>query len=169
MIVTESSPGAEVMDQPLLSRRRLLAAALAVGTANLGEATLATTTAVTSAKGNSLFLRNVLLETGYDRNDTDVIGTRTAKASILVRNGRIAAILAADSAAPAGIAVHEGDGRLLLPFATCTSISTRINLVVRGLRLSNAATALPARSSVNARCCLNCCPRWTIAPARLSI
>jgi len=115
MIVTESSPGAEVMDQPLLSRRRLLAAALAVGTANLGEATLATTTAVTSAKGNSLFLRNVLLETGYDRNDTDVIGTRTAKASILVRNGRIAAILAADSAAPAGIAVHEGDGRLLLP------------------------------------------------------
>lgn len=52
MIVTESSPGAEVMDQPLLSRRRLLAAALAVGTANLGEATLATTTAVTSAKGN---------------------------------------------------------------------------------------------------------------------
>ncbi len=116
MTATDNPAGATSMDSPHLSRRNLLAAALASGAATLAAPTTAQTASNQSpTPGNTLLLRNVLLETGYARSAIEVIGTNTAKASILIQNGKIAAILPADAATPAGVPVHNAGGMLLLP------------------------------------------------------
>lgn len=116
MTTTDNPPAVDPMNPPL-SRRSLLAAALAAGTTALANPATAqpAQTESPAAKGGTLLLRNVLLETGYARSNTEVIGTNTAKASILVGNGKIAAILPANAPAPAGVPVHEAGGMLLLP------------------------------------------------------
>jgi cytosine/adenosine deaminase-related metal-dependent hydrolase len=100
-----------------LSRREMLAAALVAGAAGVAAPAFAAAKkgATATLHGASFLLRNVLLETGYTREGADVVGTETAKASVLVRDGKIAAILAADAPAPAGTTVHDGAGMLLLP------------------------------------------------------
>ncbi|WP_232492736.1 amidohydrolase [Novosphingobium kaempferiae] len=99
-----------------LSRRGILAAALATGAAAAAAPALAATAkAKPVARGASFLLRNVLLETGYVREGADVVGTQTAKASVLVRDGKIAAILPAAAPAPMGTEVRDGQGMLLLP------------------------------------------------------
>jgi cytosine/adenosine deaminase-related metal-dependent hydrolase len=99
-----------------LSRRGILAAALVAGAAGVAAPALAATKAKpAAANGASFLLRNVLLETGYARDGADVVGTETARASVLVRDGKIAAILPADAPAPAGTSVRDAAGMLLLP------------------------------------------------------
>lgn len=104
-----------------LSRRGMLAAALVAGAAGVAAPAFAagrkgaSATVPPTVHGASFLLRNVLLETGYRREGADVVGTETARASVLVRDGKIAAILAADAPAPAGTTVRDGAGMLLLP------------------------------------------------------
>ncbi|EZP83173.1 amidohydrolase [Novosphingobium resinovorum] len=103
-----------------LSRRGILAAALVAGAAGVAAPALAAKMKPAGAKGAeakgaSFLLRGVTLETGYRREGGEVIGTETAKASVLVRGGKIAAILPADAPAPMGVAVRDAKGMLLLP------------------------------------------------------
>lgn len=103
-----------------LSRRGILATALVAGAAGAAGVTSPAFAAANkgphaAVHGASFLLRNVLLETGYKREGADVVGTDTDKASLLVQDGRIAAILPADAPAPAGTAVRDGAGMLLLP------------------------------------------------------
>ncbi|WP_404477182.1 amidohydrolase [Novosphingobium sp. BL-52-GroH] len=106
---------------PPLSRRGILAAALAVGAAGVAAPAFAAAkkgapgTVPFTVRGASFLLRNVLLETGYLREGSEVVGTETAKAAVLVQDGKIAAILPADAPAPAGTTVRDGAGMLLLP------------------------------------------------------
>jgi cytosine/adenosine deaminase-related metal-dependent hydrolase len=117
MIDKNGPAGCKPVDSPMLSRRGVLTAALAAGAAGVAAPGLAATTKEKAplAKGASFLLRNVLLETGYARDGADVVGTQTAKASILVRDGKIAGILPADASAPVGVSVRDGGGMLLLP------------------------------------------------------
>jgi cytosine/adenosine deaminase-related metal-dependent hydrolase len=98
-----------------LSRRTMLASGLAIGSTILLPSALRAATVSKSKAGGSMLLRNILLETGYVRDGDDFVGTQTAKASLLVRDGRIAAILPVDAAAPDGVSALDGGGMLVLP------------------------------------------------------
>jgi cytosine/adenosine deaminase-related metal-dependent hydrolase len=97
-------------DMIAVSRRTALAGGLATGM-------LATVPGRAAGKGLSgaFVLRNVLLEEGYERQGDDVVGTRTTKATILVKDGLIAAILPANTAPQPGVTSHDARGLLLLP------------------------------------------------------
>jgi cytosine/adenosine deaminase-related metal-dependent hydrolase len=119
MIDKNSPAGRKPMDGPTLSRRGVLAAALAVGAASAAAPGLAASAKARPGaplvKGASLLLRNILLESGYERDGGEIAATLTTKASILIRDGKVAAILPANAPAPAGVALRDGDGMLLLP------------------------------------------------------
>jgi cytosine/adenosine deaminase-related metal-dependent hydrolase len=106
--------GLPVTSQCEVSRRALLAGAVAAGAMGAAPAFAAERPLVGKA-GPDFVLANVLLETGYDRQAGEVVGTRTTKVSVLVRGGVIARIMAAGDALPAGVVVRDGGGLLLLP------------------------------------------------------
>eukprot|EP01037_Dinobryon_pediforme_P009082 gene9082-9163_t len=91
-----------------LSRRGLLAGGAALGT-------MVALPGVAGALSADFILTDVLLETGHDREGDTVVGTRTAKASLVIRQGRIDRIIAAGGPLPPAMAVHNGGGLLLLP------------------------------------------------------
>lgn len=100
-----------------LSRRSLLTATVAVGALGSMPA-LAAQAKATQAKAilaPDYVLKNIVLETGYEREAGEVIGTLTQKAAIVVRQGKIAAVIPDGSALPAGLAIRDGGGMLLLP------------------------------------------------------
>jgi cytosine/adenosine deaminase-related metal-dependent hydrolase len=119
MIDKNSPAGRKPMDGPALSRRGMLAGALAVGAASAAAPGLAASAKARPGaplvKGASLLLRNILLESGYERDGGEIAATLTTKASIQIRDGKVAAILPANAPAPAGVALRDGDGMLLLP------------------------------------------------------
>jgi cytosine/adenosine deaminase-related metal-dependent hydrolase len=101
-----------------LSRRTLLANGLAVGAVGLLPSSLQTAHAASPSKsriGRSMLLRNILLETGYVRDGADFVGTQTGTFSLLVKDGRVAAILPATASTPAGVRAYDGAGMLALP------------------------------------------------------
>ncbi|WP_353227447.1 amidohydrolase [Novosphingobium sp.] len=93
-----------------LSRRSLLAGTMALGASGTVPAL-----AAPGAAPAPFVLGNVLLETGYDWQGDEVVGTRTARASLLIEQGRIARIIATGDALPPGVPVRDGGGLLLLP------------------------------------------------------
>ncbi|WP_336969401.1 amidohydrolase [Sphingobium aromaticiconvertens] len=100
-----------------LSRRSLLTATVAVGALGAMPA-LAEQAKATQAKATlapDYVLKNIVLETGYAREAGEVIGTLTQKAAIVVRQGKIAAVIPDGGALPVGLAVRDGGGMLLLP------------------------------------------------------
>ncbi|CAI2460638.1 putative deaminase [Serratia entomophila] len=60
-------------------------------------------------------LSEVRLEDGFEYDGETVIGTRTALYQLEIKDGKIAAIHAADAAPPAGIPRYKARGQLLLP------------------------------------------------------
>jgi cytosine/adenosine deaminase-related metal-dependent hydrolase len=99
-----------------MNRRTLLAATLAAGAvAAASTATAAGPVTPKMAGGNSMALRNVLLETGYDRDAGGVSGTRTELATVIVDKGMITAILPATAPVPAGMTARDAKGLLMLP------------------------------------------------------
>jgi cytosine/adenosine deaminase-related metal-dependent hydrolase len=95
-----------------MTRRTLLAATLAAGAATAISPAFA---ADPSADGASLALRNVRLETGYDRDADGVSGTRTELATVIIAAGKIKAILPANAPVPAGMTAQDAKGLLMLP------------------------------------------------------
>ena len=105
-------------DKMDLSRRALLASAgSAVGA--LGLATVAESAEAALPRpvvgGEAYFLRNVRLETGYERDGDEVVGTRTELRTVRIENGLIAAIMAASEPVPPGAESRDGGGLLMLP------------------------------------------------------
>lgn len=97
-----------------MTRRTLLAATLAAGAA----ATIAPAAAAElhpASAGGTLALRNVCLETGYERDADGVSGTRTALATVLIDKGLIKAILPVGAPVPAGMRSYDAKGMLMLP------------------------------------------------------
>lgn len=115
MIDSNSPAGRKPMDGPVLSRRGVLAAALAAGAASAAAPAFAAKGKAPAVKGDSFLLRNVLLESGYARDAEGIAATLTTKASILIRDGKVASVLPANAPAPAGVVARDGDGMLLLP------------------------------------------------------
>ena len=87
----------------MTTRRSMLAGAVA----------LAATPAF-AAPAAGYTLRNVRLETGYDRDGDDVVATRTALFDVKIADGRVAALRPAGSAPAVGPA-HDARGLLMLP------------------------------------------------------
>lgn len=112
----QNRPESEPMT-PDLSRRALLGAGgLAAGALSLAAATSGQARAAAKpAPGGAYYLRNVKLETGYEREGDDVVATRTALKTIKIDKGVIAAILPAEQALPPGATAYDAGGLLLLP------------------------------------------------------
>ena len=102
-----------------LSRRALLGAgglaAGALGLAASAPSASAAAPAKSPAAGATYFLRNVRLETGYEREGDEVVGTRTELKTLKIEKGAIAAVLPAGAAIPPGAVVHDAGGLLMLP------------------------------------------------------
>lgn len=99
-----------------LTRRSVLAGgAMAASVASVAAAPGALGATTPPAPGRTFLLRHVLLETGYARDGDGVSGTLTRQASVLVRDGKIAAIGDAAAPPPAGVPVLDAGGMLLLP------------------------------------------------------
>lgn len=60
-------------------------------------------------------LSEVRLEDGFEYDGETVIGTRTALYMLEIKDGKIAAIHAANTALPAGVPRYKAQGQLLLP------------------------------------------------------
>ncbi len=60
-------------------------------------------------------LSEVRLEDGFEYDGDTVIGTRTALYTLEIKDGKIAAIHAANAALPAGVPRYQAQGQLLLP------------------------------------------------------
>jgi hypothetical protein len=96
-----------------LSRRSLvIAAAVAAGSL---RARPAGATQPSSAHSSDYVLSSILLDTGYAREDGEVVRTLTKKAAIFARRGRIAAVVPEGGMLPASLVVKDGGGLLLLP------------------------------------------------------
>lgn len=102
------------IDQRDLPRRALLAGAGGMAGA-VGLQRDAAADATSPAPRGSTLLRRVRLETGYERDGEDVVATRTALHSLLIEDGRFAAILPEGAPAPPGVAEHDAGGLLMLP------------------------------------------------------
>jgi cytosine/adenosine deaminase-related metal-dependent hydrolase len=115
MKMDSSSEDRTAADGLNVSRREFLTASLVAGVAGAVPALASGATSTTATAGGTFLLTNVLLETGYAREGDEVIGTLTQKSAILVQDGEIVSILAPDAPAPAGVAVMDAEGMLLLP------------------------------------------------------
>ncbi|WP_206679097.1 amidohydrolase family protein [Caulobacter sp. RHG1] len=102
---------------PDLSRRALLGAGgLAAGALGLAATTSGQARAEAKpAPASAYYLRNVKLETGYEREGDEVIATRTELKTLKIDKGVIAAILPAGQAIPPGATVYDAGGLLMLP------------------------------------------------------
>ncbi|MBX9331637.1 deaminase, partial [Serratia marcescens] len=60
-------------------------------------------------------LSEVRLEDGFEYDGETVIGTRTALYTLEIKDGKIAAIHAANASLPAGVPRYQAQGQLLLP------------------------------------------------------
>lgn len=60
-------------------------------------------------------LSEVRLEDGFENDGETVIGTRTALYTLEIKDGKIAAIHAANASLPAGVPRYQAQGQLLLP------------------------------------------------------
>ncbi|SMO56577.1 amidohydrolase family protein [Paracoccus laeviglucosivorans] len=87
-------------------------AAMFTGTAAVAQAA---PDAVSAIADKHYFLRDVRLEIGFTRDGDVVTGTETALHTLEIRDGRIAAILAADAAPVAGVPQYSAGGMLALP------------------------------------------------------
>jgi len=116
--MTDQTQGKTTMT-PDLSRRALLGAGgLAAGALGLAAASAGASAAPVPkapVAGGLYFLRNVRLETGYDREGDEVVGTRTALMTVKIDKGVIAAILPANAPIPKGATAYDADGLLMLP------------------------------------------------------
>jgi len=88
-----------------LSRRAVLGAVAAASAAP----------AVSAAPSDGYVLRNVRLETGYDRDAEGVSGTRTALFDVRIAGGKIAAVSPAGRSASPGARGYDAQGLLMLP------------------------------------------------------
>ena len=70
---------------------------------------------VTTLTDARYYLTDVRLEEGFEHQDGLVSGTRTGLATVEVRDGGIAAVLATDAALDAGVPRYSAGGRLMLP------------------------------------------------------
>lgn len=109
-----NSENQTALDGLQVSRRRFLAAGLATGVVGAAPA-LASDQPSQATQGRSLLLTNILLEVGYKREESDVVGTLTELSSILIQDGKIARIQRSDAPVPEGVDVMDGEGMLLLP------------------------------------------------------
>lgn len=102
---------------PDLSRRALLGASgLAAGALGLPAAASGQAHPVGKAvPGAAYYLRNVKLETGFEKDGDEIAATRTELRTIKIDKGVIAAILPASQAIPPGATVHDAGGLLMLP------------------------------------------------------
>ena len=101
---------------PDLSRRALLGAGgLATSALGLVAASSGQALAAARSASETYYLRNVKLETGYEREGDEVVATRTDLKTIKIDKGLIAAILPAGQAIPPGATVHDARGLLMLP------------------------------------------------------
>jgi len=90
---------------PAPSRRAVLSAIAAASAAP----------AVAAVPSDAYVLRNVRLETGYDRDAEGVSGTRTALFDVSIAGGKIAAVAPAGSPRTAGVKAYDAGGLLMLP------------------------------------------------------
>ena len=88
-----------------ISRRAVLGAVAAASAAS----------AVSAAPSDAYVLRNVRLETGYDRDAEGVSGTRTALFDVAISGGKIAAVSPAGSPPSPGPRAYDAEGLLMLP------------------------------------------------------
>ncbi|WP_454718995.1 amidohydrolase [Caulobacter segnis] len=101
---------------PDLSRRALLGAGgLAAGALGLTAASGQARAAAKPVAGAVYYLRNVRLETGFERDGDDIAATRTELRTLKIDKGTIAAILPVSAAIPPGATVHDAGGLLMLP------------------------------------------------------
>ncbi|KMW72664.1 deaminase [Photorhabdus luminescens subsp. luminescens] len=89
-------------------------------TGGIAQAVSSTTAANTSLMQTTLidshyYLRDVLLEDGFEYNDDTVIGTRTALYTLEIKDGRIASIHATGVLLNKHLPCYQAQGQLLLP------------------------------------------------------
>jgi hypothetical protein len=70
---------------------------------------------ITTLTDARYYLTGVRLEEGFEYQDGLVSGTRTGLATVEVRDGGIAAVLAPGAALDAGLPRYSAGGRLMLP------------------------------------------------------
>lgn len=84
-------------------------------------------------------LSEVRLEDGFEYDGETVIGTRTALYTLEIKDGKIAAIHAANAALPAGVpAIRRRAGCCCRHFAICTSTWIKPSTAARGRRRARA-------------------------------